>query len=155
MELEFVIAEEFKNIANFSKNNQISLEDIDIFTKFLLRNAASRLKTDYITLHKLFISNNDEFLEFKETYFAEYQYMYLNSKEFEKMCNLIKIPIKKENAERKNAKMVIKENTKNYTSEDCINLFNSLSLEEKLKFIKEFNKTTITLTPSEISDLLK
>lgn len=155
MELEFVIAEEFKNIANFSKNNQISLEDIDIFTKFLLRNAASRLKTDYITLHKLFISNNDEFLEFKEAYFAEYQYMYLNSKEFEKMCNLIKIPIKKENAERKNAKMVIKENTKNYTSEDCINLFNSLCLEEKLKFIKEFNKTTITLTPSEISDLLK
>lgn len=155
MDITFTFSEEFKNISAFSKGSKISLEDIDLFINILLRNAASRLNIDYNILRKLFISYNTEFLNFKENFFNKFQYMYIYSDEFKKMCDLIKMPLVNQKTERKNVIMCVKENNKNYTSEDCIKLFNMLSLEEKIKFIKEFNNTSITLTTLDISNLLK
>lgn len=154
MDVVFASSKEFKNICSFAKNNQLSLQDIELFISVLLKNAASRLNLDYTTLCKHFELQNVDFFKFKDIHFLKYEFMDITSSDFEKMCDLIKLPIDKK-AERNNIKMNVTESKKNYTSDDCVKLFNLLSIEEKIKFIKEFNNLSLTLTTSDISNLLK
>lgn len=155
MKFTFVTAEEFKNVSNFSRNGYISIEDIDTFLYMMLKNAATRLKMEFDILQKMVEDNNPDFFEFKSNYFKKNRYISSSSNEFLRWCTLLKIPMSEEQIKlkRSNNMTTTAKILPEPTHADCMQLFNTLSIEEKIKFIKEFEKVQIALTPAEISKL--
>ena len=121
------------------------------------------------------VSSNKDFFDYLEKLENSNKIFSTFSEEFEKLCNLLKVPVIKNNSrscdtmaigdvrERREEDLLsydsellsnnLNENQdeqRHYTHMDCLNLFNKLSAEEKIKFILEFQNVEIKLTPSEI-----
>lgn len=156
MEFTFMTANELKNVSKFSKDGYLTLADIDTFLNIILKNASARLSLDFDTLKSLVEEKSATFFKQKENYFR--QNKRISSEDFVCWCDDLKIPIPLKNEKIANIRsndMITENYSQKTTHKECIELFNSLSIEEKIKFIIAFEKIQISLTPSEISKLFK
>ncbi len=154
--LNWSTAEELNNISMFSKGGVVCVEDFNVFLKLLITNASSRLGVKYQYLEKLVKEHNIDFFKLKDELFKNDKTLPVSSNEFKELCLLLKLPVIEEIKERTASYMFLQEEQKKEkTHIECLDLFNSLSAQEKLKFILEFEKIQISLTPLELSTLLK
>lgn len=149
---------ELKNIINFSKDEKISLDDINSFLHPIIRNASVRTRISQEEIKE----RNSNFFIYLEKTFNTTKQISICSEEFETLCSMIKVPVIKNNI-RSDSIMAIGEVRErheeevfenNKTAEDCLDLFELLSNEEKIKFVLAFENVKIKLSPSEILKLL-
>jgi len=149
---------ELKNIVNFTTDEKISVDDINSFLRILIRNASVRTSISQEEIKE----RNSNFFIYLEKVFNTTKQISIYSKEFETLFSMFEIPVIKNNI-RSDSIMAIGEVRErheeevfenNKTAEDCLDLFNILSNEEKIKFVLAFETVKINLSPSEILKLL-
>lgn len=177
MDSFFIVWEEseLKNISGFAESNTLTPDTIKRFATLLIKNASARTNIRYEEI----VSSNKDFFDYLEKLENSKKIFSTFSEEFEKLCNLLKVPVIKNNSrsrdtmalgdvrERREEDLLNydydsdsellssnlnqgQDEQRHYTHIDCLSLFNKLSAEEKIKFILEFQNVEIKLTPSEI-----
>lgn len=136
---------ELKNVKHLCARDMISSDNINWFLRTIISNASARTNIPVDDI----IAYNHEFYSYFEQVFSKEKIISGKSDEFKKLCSLFKIPILKKTL-RSEEEMVLTERKEESTHIDCLELFNTLSTEEKIKFVIAFQSAEIKLSPAEI-----